>query len=112
MFCLQRAVERASEKEAARTLTQTYKKYDVTLDEILCRDRHKVSISDSAAGRWDHSQETGEDGLGLLELIELNERVQKGYRDQDATEIRVLEVFLVMKGVSDGQLMNILCDVP
>jgi hypothetical protein len=51
-------------------------------------------VTQDAAGRRNHSEEGRKDRLRLLQLVELDECVDKSDCDEDATEISVRFVIL------------------
>lgn len=52
------------------------------------------SVTQDAAGRWNHSEEGRKDRFRLLQLVELDECVDKSDCDEDAAEVSVLRVIL------------------
>lgn len=78
----------------AAEIANTYNEHNVTLHKVRRGDRGERRVPDDSARGWYHRQEGREDSLGLLELIELDERVEEGHADEDAAEVRILEVVL------------------
>ena len=72
----------------------TYDKNEVAFDQIGGGERDEGAITDHTTRRGDHREEGRQNGLGLLELVELDERVQERHTNQDAAEIGVCEVIL------------------
>lgn len=67
------------------------------------------SVTQDAAGRRNHSEEGRKDRLRFLQLVELDECVEKGDSDEDTTEISVLYVTLVevmSMGAKDRKLVK------
>ena len=69
-------------------------KHHVALDENCRGNRCEGAIADDTARRWDEGKERLQNGLGLLQLIEFDERIQESYSNQNAAKIGVLEAVL------------------
>lgn len=73
---------------------RTYQKHNIALHKASSWDILEGSVTQDAAGRRNHSEEGRKDSLRLLQLVELDECVEKSDCDEDATEIGVLYVTL------------------
>ena len=78
------------------TKKQTHHKHHVALDKICRGNRCEGAIADDTARWWDKGKERLQNSLGLLQLVELDERVEEGHCDEDTTEIRILEAVLLL----------------
>ena len=72
----------------------THDENEVALDQIGRGERDERAITDHTTGRGDHREEGRQNGFGLLELVELDERVQERHTNQDAAEVGVCKVIL------------------
>ena len=72
----------------------THDQDNVALHEVRSGDRSEGAVPEDPARGRDHREERRQDGLALLELIELDERVQKRDGDEDASKVGVLKVCL------------------
>jgi hypothetical protein len=94
-------VRRAEEDEVGGGLVAHADEDDVALDEV--RRGHgleRAGADDAARGR-DHGEEGRENRLGLLELVELDERVEERDGDEDPAEVRVRKVVLEVDAEED-----------
>jgi len=93
--CLQHAAQiRSKIRQEKQARDGTYQKYDVSFDKVGGRNAAEGPITHDTAGWRNHGEEGCKDGLRLLQLVELDERVEKRDYDENATEISVLYVIL------------------
>ena len=76
------------------TKKQTHHKHHVALDKICRGNRCEGAIADDTARRRDKGKERLQNSLGLLQLVELDERIEKGNPNKNATKVCVLKAIL------------------
>ena len=72
----------------------TNQKHNIAFHKASSRGVLEGPITQDTAGRRNHGEERRKDSLRLLQLVELDECVEKSDCDEDATEIGVLYVTL------------------